>query len=133
MPTFPIQPGGAAGTQFQGGPGALVSADLTSAFSNTPGQTIYSGVMGVALFTDQFGEGNVVAIGWDYCCTGEEGPENTEGQILDWYEVVNRAFDQCFPPEPRPIPTLSEWGLIAMAGVLGIVGFMVIRRRKVTA
>ena len=31
-----------------------------------------------------------------------------------------------------PIPTLSEWGLIAMAGILGIVGFMVIRRRKVT-
>ena len=31
------------------------------------------------------------------------------------------------------IPTLSEWGLIAMAGVLGIVGFMVLRRRKVTA
>jgi len=31
------------------------------------------------------------------------------------------------------IPTLSEWGLIAMAGVLGIVGFMVMRRRKVTA
>jgi len=33
----------------------------------------------------------------------------------------------------RPIPTLSEWGLIAMAGVLGIAGLMVIRRRKVTA
>jgi hypothetical protein len=31
------------------------------------------------------------------------------------------------------IPTLSEWGLIVMAGILGIVGFMVIRRRKVTA
>ncbi len=31
------------------------------------------------------------------------------------------------------IPTLSEWGLIAMAAVLGIVGFMVIRRRKATA
>jgi len=31
------------------------------------------------------------------------------------------------------IPTLSEWGLIALAGVLGLVGFMVIRRRKVTA
>jgi len=29
------------------------------------------------------------------------------------------------------VPTLSEWGLIAMAGILGIVGFMVIRRRKV--
>jgi len=33
----------------------------------------------------------------------------------------------------QPIPTLSEWGLIAMAAVLGKVGFMVIRRRKVTA
>ena len=31
------------------------------------------------------------------------------------------------------VPTLSEWGLITMAGVLGIVGFMVIRRIKVTA
>ena len=31
------------------------------------------------------------------------------------------------------VPTLSEWGLIAMAGVLGLVGFMVMRRRKVTA
>jgi len=32
-----------------------------------------------------------------------------------------------------PIPTLSEWGLIAMAGILGIVGYLVIRRRKVNA
>jgi exosortase sorting signal-containing protein len=32
----------------------------------------------------------------------------------------------------RPIPTLSEWGLIAMAAILGIAGFMVMRRRKVT-
>jgi len=31
------------------------------------------------------------------------------------------------------IPTLSEWGLIALAAILGIVGFMVIRRRKVSA
>jgi len=34
---------------------------------------------------------------------------------------------------PAPIPTLSEWGLIAMAGILGLVGFMVIRRRKAVA
>jgi len=32
-----------------------------------------------------------------------------------------------------PIPTLSKWGLVALAGILGIVGFMVIRRSKVTA
>ncbi|MCK5710363.1 MAG: IPTL-CTERM sorting domain-containing protein [Deltaproteobacteria bacterium] len=29
------------------------------------------------------------------------------------------------------VPTLSEWGLIAMAGILGIVGFVVMRRRAV--
>jgi len=39
----------------------------------------------------------------------------------------------CFDLDDRVIPTLSEWGLIAMAGILGIVGFMVMRRRKVTA
>lgn len=33
----------------------------------------------------------------------------------------------------RPIPTLSEWGLIAMAGVLGLVGILAVRKRQVTA
>jgi len=33
----------------------------------------------------------------------------------------------------RNVPTLSEWGLIAMAGILGLVGFMVMRRRKALA
>lgn len=31
------------------------------------------------------------------------------------------------------IPTLSEWGLIAMAGAIGITGFIFIRRKKETA
>jgi len=35
--------------------------------------------------------------------------------------------------QPRNVPTLSEWGLIAMAGVLGIAGLMVMRRRKAAA
>ena len=42
-------------------------------------------------------------------------------------------FDLGLPIISTPIPTLSEWGLIALAGVLGIVGFMVIRRRKASA
>lgn len=33
---------------------------------------------------------------------------------------------------PAQVPTLSEWGLISTAAILGIVGFMVMRRRKVT-
>ena len=38
-----------------------------------------------------------------------------------------------FTPLIRNIPTLSEWGLIAMAGLLGIVGFIAIRRRYASA
>lgn len=30
------------------------------------------------------------------------------------------------------VPALSEWGLIAMAGILGIIGFMVVRRKQAT-
>lgn len=35
--------------------------------------------------------------------------------------------------EVTDVPTISEWGLIAMAGILGIVDFMVMRRKKVVA
>jgi len=52
---------------------------------------------------------------------GDEGSENYE-------RIVYMA-----EPVSAQVPTLSEWGLIAMASILGIVGFMVIRRRKVTA
>jgi exosortase sorting signal-containing protein len=38
-----------------------------------------------------------------------------------------------FPSSITSIPTLSEWGLIAMAGILGIIGFIVIRKRQETA
>lgn len=36
-------------------------------------------------------------------------------------------------PALSPIPAVSEWGLIVMAAALGIVGYMVYRRRKQTA
>ena len=42
--------------------------------------------------------------------------------------------EMCIIPVVKSnVPTLSEWGMVAMAGILGIVGFMVIRRRKATA
>jgi len=43
------------------------------------------------------------------------------------------VYAQCIFPSSEGIPTLSEWGLIAMAVVLGIIGYLVIRRRKVNA
>lgn len=38
------------------------------------------------------------------------------------------SFGQC--DLTRPIPTLSEWGLIAMAAVLGVIGLIAVRRRN---
>ena len=77
------------------------------------------------------------------CCELEEGPgcfnvrssscisrPPSIGPFVGAF--CNERTGLCEVP-PEPIPTLSEWGLIAMAGILGIVGFMVIRRRKVTA
>ena len=39
----------------------------------------------------------------------------------------------CSLTDPRPIPTLSQWGLIALAGVLGVLGFVAIRKKKAAA
>jgi len=56
-----------------------------------------------------------------------------EGEGIAWFiDTDCSEVPQCAPIN-NPIPTLSEWGLIAIAVVLGIVGFMVMRRRKLTA
>ena len=82
------------------------------------------------------------------CC--QYGLEQGERSCLDVggrcpRPLPGTSFDGFFPGEEcneetgfcsgfiKDVPTLSEWGLIAMAGVLGVVGFMVMRRRKVTA
>ena len=65
-------------------------------------------------------------------CPDDSNPEQTDSDGDGLGDVCDDEPD----PEvviPTPIPTLSEWGLIAMAGILGIVGFMVIRRKKSTA
>ena len=66
------------------------------------------------------------------------GIENKNGGIGLQVAFGDLDFnDQGFLISPeirtRPVPTLSEWGLISMAGVLGFVGFIAIRRRKATA
>lgn len=53
------------------------------------------------------------------------GPLNVEDTTIDGLAWL----DDCLI-EPRPIPTLSEWGLIATAGVLGLAGLYAVRRRR---
>ena len=80
----------------------------------------------------------MVLEGWelvDIECSGEgvliEPIENGRNfTCLNDFDMASCTFRN---QGPSNVPTLSKWGLIAMAGILGIVGFMVIRRRKVTA
>lgn len=45
-------------------------------------------------------------------------------------DLIECTFTNSFV---RNVPTLNEWGLIALAGVMGLVGFIVIRRRAVVS
>jgi hypothetical protein len=54
----------------------------------------------------------------------DTGDVSVIGQLPDCADGI--AF---FELQPRPIPTLSEWGLIAMAAILGLVGFIAIRKK----
>jgi IPTL-CTERM motif len=39
------------------------------------------------------------------------------------------AFAGILNPRVTDIPTLSEWGMIAMVGALGVIGAIVLRKR----
>jgi hypothetical protein len=54
---------------------------------------------------------------------------------IDQTQVEIFCCDIGAPPQPgqATIPTMSEWGMMATAAVLGIIGFIAIRRRKVSA
>jgi len=48
-------------------------------------------------------------------------------------EFCNEDTGLCQPLTSVDVPTLSQWGLIAMVGIMGIAGFVVIRRKKLIA
>ncbi len=58
----------------------------------------------------------------------------------DFLPLTDQEFESCKArlaaacgPVRNPIPTLGEWGMIAMAGVLGIIGLIVTARRRKAA
>lgn len=83
--------------------------------------------------------------GWELAsieCEAREGDEDLIDFIITGSTVTINCVDGTFGfgtcvfnnvLESQNVPTLSQWGLIAMAGILGIVGFMVARRKKVSA
>lgn len=69
------------------------------------------------------------------CGILELGVDGLGTQVSDQDLVAcrQRLIRGCNLARISPIPTLSEWGLIAMAGVLGVIGlYAAARRRKAT-
>ena len=100
-----------------------------------------------------------IFIGSEQACVDPFGdcgsvPEDSRGCCLraDNLCSEDRTFDECFQAEEgqfwvadescsfvsdcqeaRPIPTISEWGLIAMAGFFVLIGIWGITRKKAVA
>lgn len=55
---------------------------------------------------------------------------SNRGDFLFAIDAVSCTVEDELGDGVSSIPTLSEWGLIAMAGILGIVGFIAMSRRK---
>ena len=69
------------------------------------------------------------------CIIGLAG-EGTNGTELtpEVVEICRRSLiDRCDLRQITPIPTLGEWGMIAMAGILGVIGLIVAAHRRKAA
>ena len=69
------------------------------------------------------------------CGILEIGEASFGTQISDqeFEDCRQRLIQGCNLQLINPIPTLSQWGLIAMAGVLGVIGLIVAARRRKAA
>ena len=48
-------------------------------------------------------------------------------------DIDGQAFCNFVNISTEAVPTISQWGIMALVVVLGVIGFMVMRRKKVTA
>ncbi len=108
--------------------GVLVTFQITSG-PNT-GEMSDPGSGECAVNNDCTTDGNG-RVSWTYS-SELIGTDTIVASVLD-EDIDSNPVEKIWVLPPRNIPTLSEWGLIAMAVVLGIVGLLAIRRRKVTA
>lgn len=126
---------GAAGTPFENGPATLpinLNATDTILTSSLPAtglsfpassRVIYQDSNGnavVAMIT--VGGGHIVVFGWDWFDAAPVGSQDG-----GWLSLLDVAGNDVVGS--RPVPTLSEWAMIAMAALLVVTGVAAMRRR----
>jgi hypothetical protein len=80
-------------------------------------------------------EESLAAISGELALKNPAGDSITINGLFYQWEFCEELANELVGVRPpvANVPTLTEWGLIAMSGLMGIVGFIVMRRRKVTA
>jgi len=81
------------------------------------------------------GTQNCGAVAFEPCLsiTIDEATNSITATCLDNDQGSCTFTNVLAPVAPAQVPTLSEWGLISMAGVLGLIAFAVLRRKKAAA
>lgn len=111
------------------GASTLVGTMQTNGVTN--GGVVVGGLAFHPITQELFASSNNAEVGLtdSYLFTVDESVPpsfNVQGQTVNCFDGI------VFGEAASNVPTLSQWGLIAMAGILGLVGFIVIRKRQLT-
>ena len=108
-------------------PGALVSFKVTSG-PNTGKESIPDN--GECSANDDCTTDSIGQVSWTYT-SKTIGIDTVTASVVDGTTTLSNPVEVRWLG--RPIPTLSEWGLIAMAGLAGIIALIALRRKKAAA
>ena len=126
---------GAVGTPFENGPATLpanlnaTDTILTSSLPNggnfpVTSNVIYGDANGNAVIAMiNVGGGHVVVFGWDWFDAAPVGTQDG-----GWLSLLDTAGNEVVGSQP--VPTLSEWAMIAMVALLAITGLATLRRAR---
>lgn len=111
-----------------GGPPDIITYDFDQPFtllSGLGGTTASNGNTRLSVRPDIFAEGILEFT----------GPVSSLSVLTnsDTFSAQALTFGVFRSAELANIPTLSEWGMITMAGILGVIGFMAVRGRQAAA
>ncbi|MGB5097498.1 MAG: IPTL-CTERM sorting domain-containing protein [Porticoccaceae bacterium] len=104
------------------GPATLLTLNGSWFIDGAPGTLLYqrSGG-GDAAFIDAVGSGTVSWLAWDFCDCGEAPADQT-----DWFSLLGTAAIAA--GAPTEVPTLSQWAMGSLVGLLMLGGVVSLRR-----
>ena len=109
----------------------LPGAQVTFRVVSGPGEGKTSGAYGVCSPNPDCSTGPDGLVSWTYSVYGVGTDTVTASFEGAGGEIASSSVEVIWTV--LPIPTLSEWGLIAAAALMGVAGYMVARRRKAAA